>query len=82
MQSPARPLSEPLLQARQGHLAACGPAAAEIGLTGMFITHDLATAGYIADKAVILEKGRVVEQGPKDKTFTPPHPDYAGTLPS
>ncbi|MEY8800328.1 ABC transporter ATP-binding protein [Leisingera sp. XS_AS12] len=52
----------------------------EMGLTYMFITHDLATVRSIADEVVVMLKGRIVEHGPKDEIFTPPHHDYTDLL--
>jgi peptide/nickel transport system ATP-binding protein len=52
----------------------------ELGLAYMFITHDLATVRSIADEVVVMQYGKVVEQGPKDVMFTPPHHDYTDLL--
>lgn len=52
----------------------------ELGLSYLFITHDLATVRSIADEVVVMQKGRVVEQGPKDQMFTPPHHPYTDKL--
>jgi peptide/nickel transport system ATP-binding protein len=52
----------------------------ELGLAYMFITHDLATVRAIADEVVVMQHGRVVEQGPKEEMFTPPHHDYTDLL--
>ncbi|MEX0922480.1 MAG: ABC transporter ATP-binding protein [Rhodovibrionaceae bacterium] len=52
----------------------------EFGLTYMFITHDLATVRAIADSVVVMLQGRVVESGPKDEIFTPPHHEYTELL--
>jgi peptide/nickel transport system ATP-binding protein len=51
-----------------------------LDLAYMFITHDLATVRSIADEVVVMKEGRVVEQGPKDTMFTPPHDDYTDLL--
>jgi peptide/nickel transport system ATP-binding protein len=51
-----------------------------LGLAYMFITHDLATVRSIADEVVVMKDGRVVEAGPKDQMFTPPHHDYTELL--
>ncbi len=51
-----------------------------LDLAYMFITHDLATVRSIADEVVVMKEGRVVEQGPKDTMFTPPHHDYTDLL--
>ena len=52
----------------------------ELGLAYMFITHDLATVRAIADDVVVMQKGRVIEQGPKAQMFTPPHEPYTELL--
>jgi peptide/nickel transport system ATP-binding protein len=52
----------------------------EFGLAYMFITHDLATVRAIADEVVVMLQGEVVEKGPKDEVFTPPHHDYTDLL--
>ena len=52
----------------------------ELGLAYMFITHDLATVRSIADEVVVMQQGRVVEQGPKGAMFTPPHHAYTELL--
>ncbi|WP_420409361.1 ABC transporter ATP-binding protein [Hoeflea sp.] len=52
----------------------------ELGLAYMFITHDLATVRSIADEVVVMQNGKVVEQGPKDEMFKPPHHPYTDLL--
>ena len=52
----------------------------ELGIAYMFITHDLATVRSIADEVVVMQRGKVVEQGPKDEMFTPPHHPYTDLL--
>ena len=52
----------------------------ELGLAYMFITHDLATVRSIADEVVVMQYGKVVEQGPKDEMFKPPHHPYTDLL--
>ncbi|SDX87991.1 ABC transporter ATP-binding protein [Citreimonas salinaria] len=52
----------------------------ELGLSYMFITHDLATVRSIADEVVVMKDGRVVEQGPKPEMFRPPHHPYTDLL--
>ena len=52
----------------------------ELSLTYMFITHDLATVKAIADEVVVMKDGRVVELGPKQDMFTPPHHAYTDLL--
>lgn len=52
----------------------------KLGLSYMFITHDLATVRAISDEVVVMKDGRVVEAGPKDGMFTPPHHPYTDLL--
>jgi len=52
----------------------------EFNLAYMFITHDLATVKSIADEVVVMKEGRVVEAGPKDVMFKPPHHAYTDLL--
>ena len=51
-----------------------------LGLSYLFITHDIATVRAIADEIVVMFMGKVVEQGSKQQIFTPPHPDYTELL--
>jgi peptide/nickel transport system ATP-binding protein len=52
----------------------------ELDLAYMFITHDLATVRAIADEVVVMKEGKVVEAGPKDEMFRPPHHPYTDLL--
>jgi peptide/nickel transport system ATP-binding protein len=52
----------------------------ELGLTYLFITHDISTVNAIADQVVVMNKGEVVEQGLKTDVFQPPYPDYTALL--
>jgi len=52
----------------------------ELNLAYMFITHDLATVRAIADEVVVMQHGKVVEQGPKTEMFKPPHHPYTDLL--
>jgi len=52
----------------------------EFSLAYLFITHDLATVRAIADEVVVMQHGRVVEQGSKTGMFRPPHHPYTELL--
>ena len=52
----------------------------ELGLTYLFITHDISTVKAISDQVVVMNQGEVVEQGQKTEVFQPPHPDYTELL--
>lgn len=51
-----------------------------LGLSYMFITHDLATVKAIADEVVVMKDGKVIELGEKREMFTPPHHPYTELL--
>ncbi len=52
----------------------------ELGLTYIFITHDIATVKAISDQIVVMLEGRVVEQGMKSEILSPPYPEYTKLL--
>jgi peptide/nickel transport system ATP-binding protein len=51
-----------------------------LGLTYLFITHDLAVVRQIADHVCVMEKGRLVETGSTDDVFDSPRRDYTKAL--
>ena len=52
----------------------------EMKLSYMLITHDLSTVRAIADEVVVMKDGLIVEAGPKNDMFTPPHHAYTDLL--
>ncbi|HEX5878150.1 MAG TPA: ATP-binding cassette domain-containing protein [Actinomycetota bacterium] len=50
------------------------------GLGIVFITHDLSLGNYISDRAVILRRGEVVEEGPTERVFGQPRHPYTRAL--
>jgi peptide/nickel transport system ATP-binding protein len=52
----------------------------EMGLSILFITHDLALIRTIADRVAVMNKGRIVEQGTVDAILTAPTADYTREL--
>lgn len=53
---------------------------AEMGLTYLFITHDLAVVRVIADQVAVMNKGQIVEFGSTDEIFNRPQQDYTRNL--
>lgn len=52
----------------------------DLGVSYLFITHDLATVKAISDEIVVMLQGRIVEQGTKQEILTPPHHEYTELL--
>jgi len=43
-----------------------------LGLTYVFITHDLAMAAHLADEIAVMDRGRIVETGPAGSVIGAP----------
>jgi peptide/nickel transport system ATP-binding protein/oligopeptide transport system ATP-binding protein len=52
----------------------------ELGIAYLFITHDLSLVQVIADRIVVMSKGRIVEQGPVEQIFAAPAEEYTASL--
>ena len=52
----------------------------ELGITYIFITHDIATVKAISDQIVVMFQGKVIEQGMKSEILSPPFLDYTNLL--
>jgi peptide/nickel transport system ATP-binding protein len=52
----------------------------DLGLTYLFITHDLAVVRQIADRVLVMQEGRVVEEGTVDSVFDSPSTAYTRAL--
>ena len=53
---------------------------AEMGLSYLFITHDLAVVKQIADDVLVMCQGRLVERGATDELFDHPREEYTRNL--
>ncbi len=52
----------------------------ELGLTYLFISHNLAVVDYIADRIAVMCRGRLVELAPKEQLFKQPLHPYTQAL--
>ncbi|MBN8984816.1 MAG: ABC transporter ATP-binding protein [Rhizobiales bacterium] len=53
---------------------------ARLGMSMLFITHDLGIVRRIADVVCVMNHGRIVEQGPVEQVFTAPQHPYTKAL--
>jgi ABC-type oligopeptide transport system ATPase subunit len=53
---------------------------AELGLSYLFIVHDLAIAEYLSDEVVVMYAGEVMEKGSAEKLFADPQHAYTKAL--
>ena len=52
----------------------------DLGLTMIFISHDLGVVHYIADRIAVMYQGKIVESGEAGKVFHHPEADYTKRL--
>ena len=52
----------------------------DLGLTYLFIAHDLAVVRAMSNTIAVMHEGRIVEQGPAEQVYTQPHTDYTRAL--
>jgi len=53
---------------------------AELGLGLLFITHDLRVAAQLCDRVIVMQRGRIVEQGATQALYASPHHPYTRHL--
>lgn len=51
-----------------------------LGLTMIYIAHDLATVRHLCDRVVVMQGGRIKEIGSRDDVYTSPHDPYTIAL--
>jgi peptide/nickel transport system ATP-binding protein len=52
----------------------------ELGLSMLFISHNLAVVRYVAKRIAVMYRGRIVEEGPAEQVLTDPSHEYTRTL--
>ncbi|WP_072313231.1 ABC transporter ATP-binding protein [Agrococcus sp. Marseille-P2731] len=51
-----------------------------LGFACLFVSHDLAVVDTLCDRVAVMHRGRVVEQGPRDRVLAHPTDDYTRRL--
>ena len=52
----------------------------ELGLTMLFISHDLSVVRYMCDRMLVMHQGKIVESGPAEEVYRHPQSDYTRRL--
>jgi len=52
----------------------------DLGLSMVFISHDIQTVRYISDRIIVMNQGQIMEQGPSKQVFENPQDAYTKTL--
>jgi ABC-type glutathione transport system ATPase component len=51
-----------------------------LGLTMLFISHDLGVVRQLADRVAVMYRGKIVEQGPAERVYEEPSHEYTRSL--
>jgi oligopeptide/dipeptide ABC transporter ATP-binding protein len=74
------PVSMLDVSVQAGVLELLGELSRDLGLAVLYISHDIATVGYICDRVAVMYLGRVVEEGPVRSVLRRPSHPYTQRL--
>ncbi|HEU0103474.1 MAG TPA: ABC transporter ATP-binding protein [Mycobacteriales bacterium] len=74
------PTSSLDLSVRAGIISLLQQLQSELGVAYLFISHDLTTVEYLAERLVVLYRGRIVEAGPTAELVAAPRHPYTQAL--
>jgi len=52
----------------------------ELGLTYLFISHDLSVVKYMSNRMLVMQNGRLIEYGSSDELYNNPRSEYTKRL--
>lgn len=52
----------------------------ELGLTLLFISHDLSVVRYMSDRIMVMNRGKIIESGPSEQVYNRPQSEYTQRL--
>jgi peptide/nickel transport system ATP-binding protein len=52
----------------------------DLGLTMLFISHDLSVVHYMCDRIMVMKKGKIIESGTAHEVYNHPQNDYTKQL--
>ncbi|MGZ3853051.1 MAG: ATP-binding cassette domain-containing protein, partial [Flavisolibacter sp.] len=52
----------------------------ELGLTMLFISHDLSVVRYMCDRIMVMNRGEIIESGPAEQVYYRPQNEYTKQL--
>ncbi|WP_092235809.1 ABC transporter ATP-binding protein [Bradyrhizobium sp. Gha] len=51
-----------------------------LGVSYLFISHDLSVVRHISDRVIVMRRGRIVDSGATEEIFSNPHSEYTKSL--